>query len=220
MKNNRILKTSIVCPGPCVKKKRSFNCGKEMELKLTNDNKDKYMWHCRKVHTVITGDKKYKCKDVKLSIRHESWLVDTKLQLEIILEMIYLWLQSFSPLEIVHELKLTKKTVIEWSTFFCEACITSLWIKARLLVAMESKLKVTKVNSGRGSITEDTELKGNGYLAHVKSMTSQRYLWYLFPTGKQQHWKQLSNSGLNPEQLFTAIAGKVTQSWQKWDTHI
>ena len=47
---------------------------KVMELKLTNDNRDKYMWRCRKVHTVVKEDKTYKCKDVKLSIRHNSWL--------------------------------------------------------------------------------------------------------------------------------------------------
>ena len=149
MKNNRILKTSIVCPGPCVKKKRSFNCGKEMELKLTNDNKDKYMWRCRKVHTVITGDKKYKCKDVKLSIRHESWLVDTKLQLEIILEMMYLWSQSFSLLEIVHELKLMKKTVIEWSTFFREACITSIMDQSQAIGGNGIEVEIDESKFGK-----------------------------------------------------------------------
>ena len=81
---------------------------------------------CHKVHTVTKGDEKYKCKDIKLSIRHESWLIDSKLKLEIILEMMYLWSQSFSIQEIVHELKLMKKTVIEWSTFFREACISSI----------------------------------------------------------------------------------------------
>ena len=62
-----------------------------MELKLTNDNRDKYMWRCRKVHRVVIQDNTYKCKDVKLSISHNSWLVDSKLKLEIILVFMYLW---------------------------------------------------------------------------------------------------------------------------------
>ena len=64
-------------------------------------------------------------KDVKLSIRHHSWIVDAKLSLEIILELIYLWSQGFSQGEIVHELKLSNKTVTEWTNFFRESCISA-----------------------------------------------------------------------------------------------
>ena len=97
-----------------------------MELKLTNDNRDKYMWRCRKVHTVVKEDKIYKCKNVKLSIRQNSWLIDSKLTLEIVLEFMYLWSQAFSIKEIMHELRLTNKTVIEWITFLRECCVSTI----------------------------------------------------------------------------------------------
>ena len=84
------------------------------------------MWRCRKVHTVVKQNKTYKCKDVKLSIRHNSWLIDSKLKLEIILEFMYLWSQAFSIKEIMHELRLTNKTVIEWSTFLRECCVSTI----------------------------------------------------------------------------------------------
>ena len=71
-----------------------------------------------------TETSKYVTKDVKLTIHHQSWLVDTKLSIETVLEMIYLWSQSFSIHEIIHELKVSKKTVIEWCTFFHECCIS------------------------------------------------------------------------------------------------
>ena len=61
-----------------------------------------------------------------LSIRHNSWLVDSKLKLEIILEFMYLWSQAFSIKEIMHELRLTNKTVIEWSTFLRECCVSTI----------------------------------------------------------------------------------------------
>ena len=48
-------------------------------------------------------------KDVKLTIRHESWLVDSKLPLQYIVELMYLWSQSFSVDVIMHELNLSKK---------------------------------------------------------------------------------------------------------------
>ena len=63
-------------------------------------------------------------KDIKLTVRHESWLVDSKLPLESIVELIKLWSQSFSVDEIIHELKLSKKTVVEWTNFFRECCLT------------------------------------------------------------------------------------------------
>lgn len=95
-----------------------------MVLKLTNDNKDKYLWRCRKIHKMSKGDSVRVTKDVKLSIRHHSWLVDAKLSLENILELIYLWSQGFTLTEIGHELKLSKRTIIEWSAFFRETCLT------------------------------------------------------------------------------------------------
>ena len=95
-----------------------------MELKKNNDNRDQYMWRCRRVHKVQTQMKQYVTKDVKLTIQHNSWLVDAKLPLETVLEMAYLWAQAFSLNEIIHELKITNKTAIEWCTFFLEFCIS------------------------------------------------------------------------------------------------
>ena len=124
MKYHNILRPSVNCPGPCINGKRTASCGKPMELKKTNDNKDQYMWRCRRVHKVQKEMKLYVTKDVKLTIRHESWLIDAKLPLETILEMAYLWSQSFSLNEIVHELKVSNKTAIEWCAFFRECCIS------------------------------------------------------------------------------------------------
>ena len=125
MQQHRILQTAIACPGPIVSGKRHGNCGHQMLLKKTNDSKDTYVWRCRKVHKIHHAGHTYTVKDVKLSIRHQSWLVDSKIPLEIVLELIYLWSQGFSHSEIIHELKLSKKTVTEWSHFFREACICS-----------------------------------------------------------------------------------------------
>ena len=97
-----------------------------MVCKKTNDTKDGQIWRCRRSHTVVKNNLKYNIKDVKLTIRHESWLVDSKLKMELILELMYLWSQSFTVDEIIHELKLSKKTVIEWTTFFRECCMTTM----------------------------------------------------------------------------------------------
>ena len=77
MKEQGVLKSSIICLGPCISGKRVHSCGKHMEIKVTNDNKDKFMWRWRKVHHSEKKKKKYVTKDVKISIRHQSWLLDT-----------------------------------------------------------------------------------------------------------------------------------------------
>ena len=121
-----ILKSTVLCPGPCFKGSRSFGCGRHMCLKKTNDSKDGLMWRCRRLHKGSDGTRVFVTKDVKLTIRHQSWLVDCKLPLGTVLELIYLWGQGFNVMEIMHELKLSKSTVVEWSIFFRECCYTKM----------------------------------------------------------------------------------------------
>ena len=120
------LLSSVQCPGPSFGGKRLNSCGNEMALKATNDSKDGLIWRCRKTHKVHHEGSTFITKDVKLSIRHMSWLVDTKVPLTCILELIYLWSQDFSINATVHEMKVSRKTVIEWFIFFREACMTTL----------------------------------------------------------------------------------------------
>ena len=103
MRKHAILRNEVTCPGPSINGARSFPCGNHMVCKKTKDTKDEEIWRCRKVHTVVKGNLTYSMKDVKLTVRHESWLVDSKLPLE---------------------LKLSKKTVVEWTNFFRECCLT------------------------------------------------------------------------------------------------
>jgi len=125
MQKHHILLSSVKCPGPLFNGKRQGGCDHDMILKKTNDSKDIMQWRCRKVHKVHMNNMTYKIKDVKLSIRHNSWLVDTKISLETVLELIYLWSQGFTHSEVMHELKLSNKTVTEWFMFLREACINS-----------------------------------------------------------------------------------------------
>ena len=79
------------CPGPLINNKRQFPYGNYMLLKKTNDSSDKFGWRCRHVHTVTKNGMKYKVKDIKLSLCHKSWIVDSKMSLEPIVEITYLW---------------------------------------------------------------------------------------------------------------------------------
>ena len=117
-----VIHSNMDCPGPLINGRRQGGCNNHMCLKETGDTKDMYVWPCRKKHKIVHNSIMYTVKDIKLSIRHSSWLVDTKLGLNIVLEIVYLWSQGFSVTEIIHELKVSKKTIIEWCHFLRECC--------------------------------------------------------------------------------------------------
>ena len=117
-----VLKHAVLCPGVLYKGKRQGNCGHPMALKKVQDRKDGISWRCRKIHTVTDKLKAYKSKDVKVSIREDTWLQNSNLTLEEIVELIYLWTQNFTLAEIEHELNISKKTLIEWTIYFRDVC--------------------------------------------------------------------------------------------------
>ena len=94
-----------------------------MLLKEVKDCKDNMTWRCHKVHHVKNEGKNYTVKDVKVSIRENSWILDAWLSLELIFELIYLWIHKMTNAEIEHELRISHQTIIEWTSFFREVCI-------------------------------------------------------------------------------------------------
>lgn len=128
LQRHGVLPSEMKCPGPLVNGKRTLNCDQYMALKNVKDRSDTFAWRCRKIHKIVKDEKEFKVKDVKVSIREGSWIKDAKLSIEEITEMMYLWSQGFDNKEIQHELKLSNKTVVEWTIFFRE-CITMIMIK-------------------------------------------------------------------------------------------
>ena len=124
-----VLKSSILCPGPSVSGARTSPCGHYMVLKKINDSKDGETWRCRKQHSVVKGNLKYNVKDVKLTIRHESWLVDSKVKPELITELIYLWSQTFTvdEMSLVYQKRLLSNVV----SFSVKVASQQLWMKVK-----------------------------------------------------------------------------------------
>ena len=98
------------------------NCNQYMQLKPVKGRKDRLTWICRKKHKIIDGKKVYTVCDVKVSICQYSWMEDSNLKLEDIVEMIYLWSQHHNLATIQHELKISKKILIEWFTYIRDVC--------------------------------------------------------------------------------------------------
>ena len=95
-----------------------------MQLKPVKDRKDGLTWRCRKKHKIIDGNKVCTVRDIKVSRCQYSWMEDSNLKLEDIVEMIYLWSQHHNLATIEHELKISKKTLIEWFMYIRDVCTT------------------------------------------------------------------------------------------------
>ena len=131
-----------------------------MVLKVTNDSKDKFQWRCRRVHKVTKGDMIIKVKDVKVSIHHNSWLVDTKLPLETVVEFVYLWSQGFTHSEVMHELKLSKKTVTEWFMFFRESCIFAIMERSEQIGGNGVEVEIDESKFGKQKYHRGHKVEG------------------------------------------------------------
>ena len=131
-----------------------------MNLKLTNDNKDKYVWRCKKVHKLVKEESVRTTKDVKLSICHHSWLVNAKISLESVIEMTYLWSQGFTLSEIIHKLKISKRTVIEWSTFFRETCLTVMLERSEQIWGNGVEVEVDESKFGKHKYHKGHKVEG------------------------------------------------------------
>lgn len=119
-----VIAMNMLCPGPMLNGERPFFCGNNMLLKTVKDRLDGKSWRCRKVHKVTKKNMVYTVKDVKVSVRKNSWLEYSKLTLEEIIEFIYLWSYGYKSKAIMHELSFTNKTVSEWSWFCRESCMS------------------------------------------------------------------------------------------------
>ena len=95
-----------------------------MQLKPVKDRKDGLTWRYRKKHKIIDGNEVYTIHDIKVSIHQYSWKEDSNLKLEDTVEMIYFWSQHHDLATIQHELKISKKTLIEWFTYIRDVCTT------------------------------------------------------------------------------------------------
>ena len=124
LQKNGCIPTSMLCPGPVINGNRGNYCGKNMAIKKVSDRKDGLSWRCRSVHKYMKKGLEYTVKDVKVSIRQNTWLKDANLTLEEIVELLYLWANGFTISEIEHELKISHRTIVEWTMYFREACTT------------------------------------------------------------------------------------------------
>ena len=146
-----------------------------MLLKEVKDCKDNMTWRCHKVHHVKNEGKNYTVKDVKVSIRENSWILDVQLSLELIIELIYLWTHKMTNAEIEHELRISHQTMTEWTSFFREVCINDVLHCSQPIGGNGVEVEIDESKFGKRKYHKATELKDSGYLGDVKNTTNQKY---------------------------------------------
>lgn len=155
-----VIEKMMLCPGPMINGKRNTYCGKEMLLRTVKDRVDGKTWRCRKVHKVIKGEMMYTVKDVKVSIRNQSWIEYSKLTLEEIIMFIYLWSTGYTCSKIMHELSFTKRTVTEWSWFCRETCMAAMLQNCNKIGGPGIEVEIDESKFGRRKYYKGKRVKG------------------------------------------------------------
>ena len=96
----------------------------------------------------------------KFDIFHIVFQVAFKVKLELITELIYLWSQGFTVDETMHELGLSKKTVIEWSHFFRESCFTTVMDKSEMIGGNGIKVEIDQSKFGKRKYYRGQRVEG------------------------------------------------------------
>ena len=160
LQEQHTLKSDIICPGPLVNTKRSNYCGHLMILKNVTDRKDGLTWRCRKLHKITKNDRKYTVKDVKVSIRYNTWLESAKLTLEEIIQFIYLWTNGYSSANIQHELSLSNKCVIEWSALMRDTCMGIVYNNSQQIGGEGIHIEIDESKFGRRKYYKGHHVEG------------------------------------------------------------
>ena len=88
-------------------------------------------------------------KDVKISILSDTWLSDSNLSLNVIIELIYLWTQRFTISELQHEFKIGIQTLIEWTAFFREVCLHDIFDTSQNIGGKGIEVEIDESKFGR-----------------------------------------------------------------------
>ena len=150
----------MLCPGPLLNGKRLNNCGKLMTLKECKDRKDGFTWRCRSVHMCTTKNMTYKIKDVKVSIRTNSWMKDANLTVEEILELIYLWSHGYSIGDIEHELKISHRTIVEWTMYLRETCTSVVMEQSQQIGGQDIHVEIDESKFGKRKYYKGHRVEG------------------------------------------------------------
>ena len=101
--------------------------------------------------------------------------MDAKLPLETILEMAYLWAHSFSTNEMIHKLKISKKTVIEWSLFFRECCFSRIIDESTPIGGLGIEVEIDESKFGKRKYYRGHKVEGQWYLAGEKNTIKPKF---------------------------------------------
>lgn len=111
-------------------------CKKNYFLQKSNEIQDGYRWKCNG----------RKCNKSTISLRKNSFFANSKLPLTILIFLIYEWAQNTPIKNVVHELKLNKKTIIDWFRFCRDVCFQ-----------YHTNIKIKKKIGGPGKVVEIDE---------------------------------------------------------------
>ena len=112
---------------------------------------------------------------------------DSNLSLEVITELVYLWSQKLSNSAIEHELKLSHRTVIEWSAYLRDVCNYTVLEESEQIGGEGVHVEMDESKFGKRKYYRGHRVKGQWIFGSCKTKDKSKV--FMFPIKKemQQH---------------------------------
>ncbi len=122
---------------------KCLKCAQSMDYRCNASKADGLVWACN--NKIGKGIKAEKCKSSR-SVRANSWFFKSKLTLQEIVLLTYLWWAKLPAVHIKNEFKFSSRTIVDWNSFCRE-------------VAIDVVFNHSEKNGGPGVIVEIDESK-------------------------------------------------------------
>ena len=112
--------------------------------------------------------------------------------------------------EIIHELKLSKKTVVEWTYFFRECCLTIMLENSEKIGGNGVEVEIDESKFGKHKYYRGHRVEGQWVFGGLKNTTNEKYSWYQLKIGSKKLLFLLYNNGFILDLSSTVIVGSLT----------
>ena len=204
-----IIPHQMKCPGPYINDVRQGNCGKQMVLKQVGDRKDGLSWRCRKVHKVQLNNRIYTKKDVKVSIRDNTWIQKCKLTIEEIILMLYCWSNNYTNEQIQHEVRCSQKTVTAWCSFLRDSCISKMLDYSEPIGGPGIDIEIDESKFGRRKYYKGHQVKGQWIFGGRESKDKSKIFMVPVHNRKKETLEHLIKKYIKPGSIIHSDCWKA-----------
>lgn len=215
LQKHNIVPKEKLCPGPIIHGKRYGECGNDMILKEVTDRKDCIVWRCRKIHKVYLNERIHIKKDVKVTIRENTWLENSKLTLEEIVLILYCWSNNYTNEQIAHEVRCSTNTITSWSTFLRDSCISNMLDYSEAIGGPGIDVEIDESKFGKRKYYKGHQVEGQWIFGGRESKDKSKIFMVPVADRKKETLEKLIRKYIKPGSIIHSDCWKAYKHLNK-----